>query len=142
MSERIKRPTTRVTLLFCLLNICFITTFLSFTCVYAGNMKNGFGHRRRPPVNFLYELHDMHMECCECLACHHRYENGINVLDESELHENNRDIYCHTCHHSKAETGLREAFHGQCIGCHEKQNDRDGSSLPILCGECHVRKRE
>jgi hypothetical protein len=64
------------------------------------------------------------------------------VLDESELQEDNQEIHCHTCHHSKAQTGLRNAFHEQCIGCHEKQNDREGTSLPILCGECHVRKRK
>lgn len=139
MNKRVNRSTIRVASLFCLVTICFVTASVFFSSAGADNQKNAFTDRQRPPVNFLEEMHDTHMENYDCLDCHHRYENGENVLDEFELEEGNRDIQCSACHHSKAETGLRKAFHTQCIGCHEKSNDQEGGSLPILCGECHVR---
>jgi Class III cytochrome C family len=139
MNEWSNRSAIGFVSLFCFVAVFFVTAFAFFSSADADNKEKSFTNRQRPPVNFLEEMHDMHMETYECLDCHHSYEKGENVLDESELEEGNQDIQCAACHHSESKTGLREAFHNQCIGCHEKRNDQEGGSLPILCGECHVR---
>ena len=139
ISKWINNPANRVASLTCFAVFLFVVMVVFFSSANAGKHEQTFANRQRPPVNFLNEMHDLHMETYECLDCHHRYENGENVLDESELEEGNQDIRCAACHHSEAKTRTREAFHNQCIGCHEKLNDREGGSLPILCGECHVR---
>jgi hypothetical protein len=91
------------------------------------------GGKTRPEVTF---PHNHHMESdLSCKDCHHIYENGKNVLDESTLEEGNQGIRCSACHGPKFRLNLQEAFHHQCIGCHTKK--RTG---PRLCGECHVRK--
>jgi hypothetical protein len=107
------------------------------SAIYAGNNAAAFTKRQRPAVNFLDHLHEMHMDSYECLTCHHRYEDNENVLDESELEEGDGDARCSTCHLSAR--ALRQAFHNQCIGCHDAQNDTEGTFLPVLCGDCHVR---
>ncbi len=134
MNGWINKPISRLVFF-----ICFVMVFAYFSDIYAENKEKSFMERQRPPVNFLDAMHDMHMDSYECLTCHHRYENGENVLDESELEEGNPDISCSACHNSEAKIELREAFHGQCIECHDRHNDQEGGSLPILCGECHVR---
>ena len=95
--------------------------------------------------------HESHIEyASDCMDCHHKYENDDftnNVLEESELEEDFPDgelvlnmiqkedlseVKCASCHNYKAKTVSRDAFHLQCIGCHEQ----DGG--PLMCGECHV----
>ena len=52
----------------------------------------------RPPAYF---PHDRHMEVVDdCKSCHHRYEDGANVLEEDELDggDGMRCRTCHTCH--------------------------------------------
>ncbi|MBW2120448.1 MAG: cytochrome c3 family protein [Deltaproteobacteria bacterium] len=95
-----------------------------------------FKKRQRPPVVF---PHEAHMADLSCTDCHHRYEKGRNVLDESELEEGNADILCSHCHDRRASVGLREAFHRQCIGCHRQTHTEGGRTGPRLCGECHRR---
>jgi c(7)-type cytochrome triheme protein len=91
----------------------------------------GFGKKQRPPVVF---PHNRHVEAnLTCKDCHHRYEQGKNALDESELEPGKPGIRCSECHDSKSRPRLREAFHDQCIGCHSKKTG------PRYCGECHVR---
>jgi hypothetical protein len=36
---------------------------------------------------------------------------------------------------------LFEAFHGNCIQCHEKYSERGWSSGPVACENCHVIER-
>lgn len=108
--------------------------------------------KQRPSVAF---THDTHMGGYGCLDCHHRYENGENVLEEDALTETEPDeiimlnvasqeapseIKCASCHNGNKEItkiDRREAFHRQCIGCHEEI-----SAGPVLCGECHVRSNQ
>ena len=88
--------------------------------------------KRRPPVHFPHEVHmagDL-----ACTDCHHRYENGKNILDESELEEGTPNIQCRACHTTQSRVNLRRAFHRQCIGCHRREKRG-----PRLCGECHMR---
>jgi len=101
------------------------------------NNVEAYNKKQRPPVAFPHETHmagDL-----SCTDCHHRYENGQNVLDESELEEGNPDIRCSHCHTQETKISLRQAFHRQCIGCHTKTEKGGENSGPRLCGACHRR---
>ncbi|VVS91627.1 cytochrome c3 family protein [Desulfoluna spongiiphila] len=103
--------------------------------------------KQRPSVSF---PHEMHFDVAEdCLSCHHDYQDGENVLDEDLLMEtepeetmvlNSMDreelsaVSCLSCHGDDAKTGPMDAFHNQCISCHEAEK-----AGPVMCGECHVR---
>jgi hypothetical protein len=92
----------------------------------------------RPAVTF---PHNRHIEVgLACKDCHHIYENGKNVLDESKLEAGNQDIRCSTCHGSKLRPNLQQAFHDQCMGCHMKYHKEKKKTGPRYCGECHIRK--
>jgi len=93
--------------------------------------------KTRPAVTF---LHNHHVETgLSCKDCHHIYENGKNILDESKLEEGNKDIRCLNCHGPKSGLGLEQAFHKQCIGCHTKYQKEKKKTGPQYCGGCHVK---
>lgn len=77
--------------------------------------------------------HEDHMGELDCLACHHRFQEGENVLDEEELYEGNPEILCMSCHDDQQGMDLATAFHRQCIGCHTQEKQG-----PVLCAKCHV----
>lgn len=88
-----------------------------------------FIERERPAAVFSHTLHSDEAEI-DCLACHHKYENGENVWDDSAETE------CAECHKLEADgkmMPLMKAFHANCKGCHEKEKG------PLTCGECHPR---
>ncbi len=88
-----------------------------------------FIERERPAAVFSHTLHSDETEI-DCLACHHKYENGENVWDDSAETE------CAECHKLEADgkmMPLMKAFHANCKGCHEKEKG------PLTCGECHPR---
>jgi hypothetical protein len=71
--------------------------------------------------------HDKHMEIgSECGVCHH--------------HSNQETPRCGSCHGStggqgdKNIIGLKDAYHGRCVGCHEKMGG------PAACVGCHKKK--
>jgi len=113
--------------------------------------KNAKDKRQRSAVMFSHELH---MDQLDCLDCHHIYENGENVLDDSDLEEGDPDVSCCSCHNSKTKIDLESAFHDLCISCHQESKKkywipRKGIQwkaflqsgempAPTLCGECHV----
>lgn len=81
--------------------------------------------------------HDAHMESVEsCMACHHRYENGENVLQEDEL-DGGDAMRCRTCHTDGASIDARKAFHRQCIACHRSMEKQNAATGPRTCGTCH-----
>jgi hypothetical protein len=83
--------------------------------------------------------HDKHMEIVEsCTVCHHRFEDGVNVLQEDEL-DGSDAMRCHTCHNEEASLDARQAFHRQCIQCHRQNAKQDAMSGPRTCGGCHPR---
>ena len=97
-----------------------------------------FGKSKRPAVTF---AHNRHVELgLSCKDCHHVYENGKNVLDESKLEEGNQDIRCSACHGPKFRIDLKQAFHDQCIGCHRRFQNEKKKSGPRFCGPCHIKK--
>ncbi|HSB05320.1 MAG TPA: cytochrome c3 family protein [Thermodesulfobacteriota bacterium] len=97
-----------------------------------------FGKKERSAVPF---PHNLHGEAgISCKDCHHVYENGKNVLDESNLEEGHLEVHCSTCHPSKSRIDLQQAFHNQCMGCHKQFLKEKKKTGPRFCGECHLRK--
>jgi len=100
------------------------------------NLKHGaFGERQRHGVTF---SHSTHFATIDCTECHHFYVNGQNVWNES------LETNCAACHGLKAEGskgGLMKAFHQGCMGCHRKVKSAAGKTLPVMCGQCHVRSK-
>lgn len=95
--------------------------------------KTGKEFSHRDPAWF---THDAHMEREECTACHHRYENGENVVEDDEL-DGGDAMRCATCHNSKASIGRIQAFHRQCIRCHRAGKKKNEATGPVTCGTCH-----
>ena len=93
---------------------------------------DSFEKQRRPAAVFRHAEHNEMAEIEECNECHHVYENGEKVADESS--EDQRCVDCHAEKASGSQPGLRKAFHLNCKGCH--QSKKKG---PVMCGECHAR---
>ncbi len=118
------------------------TVFIGLSILRAKpDPSNDFLDYQRPPVQFLEKYHDQHMENQDCLDCHHKYKNGKNILTEDDLESDNAETSCESCHNNQAKYGLRQAYHKQCIGCHERLIAEKIKSVPVLCGECHVRTK-
>ena len=93
---------------------------------------DSFEVQRRPSSVFRHDEHNEAAEIEECYECHHVYENGERLEDESS-----EDQGCAECHTEKSDgnrPGLRKAFHLNCKGCHLSK-----MKGPVMCGECHVR---
>ena len=89
--------------------------------------------RMRPEVPFAHDEHNEAAGIESCNVCHHVYENGKRVEDESS-----EGLECSECHGPEDEKypmDLVKAFHLRCQGCH-----LENKAGPILCGECHPRK--
>jgi hypothetical protein len=92
----------------------------------------GFSSRRRPPAVFRHDEHNENAGIEDCNECHHIYEDGQKLEDESS-----EDQSCSDCHDEKSvdkKPGLRKAFHMNCKGCHLERKQG-----PVMCGTCHVR---
>jgi len=96
---------------------------------------SAFGDRQRPPAVFEHDQHNEKANMDDCSVCHHVYQNGEKVEDESS-----EDSSCSGCHNV---TGgyptrpLMNAYHDLCTGCHV-----DAKAGPVTCGECHPRKQK
>lgn len=93
----------------------------------------GFSKTQRPPAVFRHDEHNEKADLEDCTECHHVYEDGKKLEDESSEGES-----CYDCHDEKGSgdmPGLRLAFHANCKGCHRERNQG-----PVMCGTCHVRK--
>jgi hypothetical protein len=92
-----------------------------------------FESTRRPGAVFPHDDHIFLLED-DCSVCHHVYENGELVSDESS-----EDLYCSDCHSLKPAPDnpmpLEAAYHNLCRNCHF-----DRGEGPVLCGECHVKE--
>lgn len=128
----------RSALLILCMVFCYPSVFLGQPETVLIDNSISFQSKQRSAVPF---NHGLHMETIECLSCHHRYENGKNVLDESELEkEVTKDVKCVSCHNQKTKTNLKEAFHHQCMGCHMNFRKTGRNSGPELCGHCHPKR--
>ena len=92
-----------------------------------------FGSPNRPPAIFRHDEHNELAQIEECNECHHIYENGRRLEDESS--EDQRCADCHDLEDSGNMPGLMKAFHTNCKSCH-----REKKKGPIMCGQCHVRR--
>jgi len=102
--------------------------------------------------------HAMHAEVGSCAACHH-HTTGTPTEDENcvECHKNSGEadtVACVDCHsfdlstmdsytahtstnktYHLVRTGLKRAYHLNCMGCHEK------NGAPTGCEDCHAKKQ-
>jgi hypothetical protein len=86
------------------------TVFAKFTILSANtDPYNDFPDYQRPPVLFLENHHDQHMENQDCLECHHKYENGKNTLDVGDLEDDNVETSCASCHNNQIKYDLIQA---------------------------------
>lgn len=89
-----------------------------------------FEQPERVSVLFKHDEHNEKADIENCNECHHLYEDGKKIEDESS-----EDQYCSDCHEMEAsgrKPALMQAFHMNCKGCH-----LDQKAGPITCGECH-----
>lgn len=94
--------------------------------------NSDFSDSQRAPAVFQHDPHNEAAGIEQCNECHHVYEDGKMLEDESS--EGERCSDCHTLEAQENQPGLMKAFHMSCKGCHEKENKG-----PVMCGECHVK---
>lgn len=93
-----------------------------------------FKSKSRSAVKFTHGSHMM-LDGVSCSDCHHRFENGKNMIDSNELSDDNRAIYCRYCHAEPEK--LKNSYHRLCIRCHNSMIKKNKAAGPRLCGECH-----
>ena len=82
------------------------SVFIGFSILRAKtDPKTDFLDYQRPPVLFLENYHDLHMESEDCLDCHHEYENGKNILSEDDLEDETAETSCESCHNNPVALG-------------------------------------
>lgn len=114
-----------------ILGVCFAAAYSQEDMTLVKN--DSFANPQRTPALFKHDEHNETAGIEACNECHHVYENGVKVADESS-----EDRGCSDCHDvaaSGATPSLLRAFHTNCKGCHES-----GKKGPIMCGECHARE--
>ena len=89
-----------------------------------------FDDPQRTPSVFIHDEHNDNAGLDDCAECHHVYEDGQRLEDESS--EDQSCSECHSLEGGDGQPALMKAFHTNCKGCHQ-QEERG----PILCGECH-----
>ena len=84
----------------------------------------------RPPAAFEHDAHNEAADIQECNVCHHVYEDGVFMEDESS-----EDQSCSDCHENEPAARIQplmKKFHQNCKGCHLEKK-----AGPVMCGECH-----
>lgn len=121
--------------------ICFIMVSLLFIGIMTFSLMglcpvdNGRCSEERESVPF---PHDMHMDFYDCETCHHIYdENKENTLDPMELDNGGTNVQCSSCHDLNNKINTQEAFHRQCMGCHNEVAVLGQNIVPTACKECH-----
>jgi hypothetical protein len=110
-----------------------------------------FTSRSRPAVEFPHLRHfdDAGIECSQC---HHRFKDGENIVDDSELEEGAEGIKCSSCHKSEAgfrfkpdldptKRTLQQAYHRMCMSCHRQLRKEDKKAGSVMCAGCHPKKK-
>ena len=91
-----------------------------------------FENPQRPPAVFKHDEHNELAQIEDCNDCHHVYEEGKRLEDESS--EDQRCADCHELQDVGSKPGLVKAFHTNCKSCHREQKRG-----PLMCGQCHIR---
>ncbi|RJX34475.1 MAG: hypothetical protein C4525_07140 [Desulfarculus sp.] len=93
------------------------------------------GQNQRPPVVF---SHGKHSKAYACLNCHHEYDKNFSKTGTEGGN-------CADCHQPRATADnsvpLNLAFHQQCKACHLRLIQARLKSGPVMCGDCHLRKK-
>ena len=119
--------------------VCVTAIAIFFAVMTAGSQEDmeyiqdsAFGQMMRPPASFRHDAHNENAEIEECSVCHHVYEDGKRLDDESS--EDSRCSACHGSADGSYPMSLVIAFHTRCKGCHIEKK-----AGPIMCAECHVK---
>ncbi len=110
---------------------CFVPAYAQEDIVSL--QDSAFVDQQRPAAVFQHEEHNEKAEIEECNVCHHLYEAGEKVEDDSSEGQG-----CSDCHHVEEDHPTRplmKAYHDLCKECH-----RDNDKGPVTCGECHPKK--
>ena len=91
-----------------------------------------FARHRRPPAVFLHDEHNEKAGIEDCAICHHVYENGVKLEDETS--EDQKCSECHLPTDARDTMPLVGTYHNRCQNCHIEQKKG-----PVMCGECHHR---
>jgi hypothetical protein len=94
--------------------------------------NSAFENPQRVSSVFVHEAHNEKAGIEACNQCHHVYEDGKKLEDESSEGESCAD--CHGPKDDGSKPNLTKAFHRNCKGCHMERK-----AGPIMCGECHRR---
>jgi hypothetical protein len=94
---------------------------------------NAFKDSQRPPAVFVHDEHNEKAELDECNVCHHVYEAGKKVEDDSSEGQGCSD--CHSVEGGSPTRPLMKAYHNMCKSCH-----RENKAGPVTCGECHPKR--
>ena len=94
--------------------------------------NSDFPNPERVPSIFDHDNHNEAAAIEECNLCHHVYENGTLLKDESS--EDQRCSECHEIEPSGNSPSLMNAYHLRCKGCHMAKKIG-----PVMCGECHLK---
>lgn len=102
--------------------------------------NTGYKTDKKGPVKLHHKKHSEQYKV-DCLECHHKYENGKNVLKKGDPMEK-----CAKCHSPLKKEGkvlkLNLAYHKNCKNCHKEINKKDPSKKAPFkkCNDCHQKK--
>ena len=114
--------------------LCFVSTPASAQEDMIVIDNSVFQNAQRPPAVFKHDEHNELALIEECNECHHVYADGKRLEDESS--EDQRCTECHELQAIGSKPGLVKAFHTNCKSCHREQKRG-----PLMCGQCHIRKK-
>ena len=129
-----KRSTVRLLALACLVSLSLAAP--AQEAVMRLSKPPALGTPSRPSVRFTHENH-FSLEGVSCLACHHEIAPGKNDRGPKlPAAGGDPSVPCESCHTSAR--SLQNAFHENCITCHDREKSAGRVTGPRLCGECHV----
>jgi hypothetical protein len=89
-----------------------------------------FGKLQRPQVIFDHGRHTEALKKEGCKTCH-PLAPGEDYLFDFPFKADN-----------KTAKKIEDLYHNKCINCHRKVIREKGKSLPIRCGDCHIKRFE